>query len=497
MIFTKLGTLKCLKMKNLILVLCVIFTVHFFDAQVIKSKNQPRKYVVEYDKISSGDFKYKEVVYKKGVESEKSIDQPKLRYGDIVIFRSFNTNEFVFDMEIEESSVSSQEKSGLAQVIGGFSGLLSGAGGKLSSLTSLLGDHMGYSQPNAISIRDISIENKSEKMSRAEQLKFEYASSKFSLSNSFKEIQKGVESLEQGINVLTSESMTKNEIQLAFNQFSKNFDMYKLLKNLEEAESTLDELGDDLDEFRVTAFWDEENEKELLNMKHSFEMIQSFFEDQELGPFHLEDMERALAQMDFVIEKKILIEDEAETSGQSYKEFMIKFTDKNDYSTKMTRLERFPVVGAHLPTWTTGIVFLSPFSGIDEYTIQENSSYDSVLVSSSQNRGLKMSVGTSLVYEFLTTKIIVPNVNAGVAIGIDPDDSRFNITLGGGLRFRDFNLLSINAGISFTRVQRLNSNYVTGSWIANDEIPVNDNYEPDLFEGAFSPGYYFGLNIHF
>ena len=68
---------------------------------------------------------------------------------------------------------------------------------------------------------------------------------------------------------------------------------------------------------------------------------------------------------------------------------MIKFTDKNDYSTKMTRLERFPVVGAHLPIWTTGIVFLSPFSGIDDYTIQDNSSYDSVLVSSSQNRGLK------------------------------------------------------------------------------------------------------------
>ena len=108
-----------------------------------------------------------------------------------------------------------------------------------------------------------------------------------------------------------------------------------------------------------------------------------------------------------------------------------------------------------------------------------------------------MSVGTSLVYEFLTTKAIVPNVNAGVAFGIDPDDSRFNITLGGGFRFRDFNLLSINVGISFTRVQRLKSNYVLDSWIANDEIPSNDNYEPDLFEGAFKPGYFFGINIHF
>ena len=310
-----------MKMKNLILLIVVIFNVQFIDAQVIKSKNQPRKYIVEYDKINSGDFKYKEVVYKKGTESERVIDQPKLRYGDILIFRAFNANEFVFDMEIEESYLSSQEKSGLAQVIGGFSGLLSGAGGKLSSLTNLLGDHMGYDKPNAISSRDISIGNKSEKMSRADQLKFEYASSKFSLSSSFKEIQNGVESLEQGMKLLTSESMTKNEIQLAFNQFIQTFDMYKLLKNIEESESTLDGLEDDLDEFRVQAFWDEDNEKELLSMKHSFEMIQSFFEDQEIGLFHLEDMERALAQMDFVMEKKILIEEEAETSGQSYKEF--------------------------------------------------------------------------------------------------------------------------------------------------------------------------------
>ena len=110
-------------------------------------------------------------------------------------------------------------------------------------------------------------------MSRADQLKFEYASSKFSLSSSFKEIQNGVESLEQGMKLLTSESMTKNEIQLAFNQFIQTFDMYKLLKNIEESESTLDGLEDDLDEFRVQAFWDEDNEKELLSMKHSFDLI--------------------------------------------------------------------------------------------------------------------------------------------------------------------------------------------------------------------------------
>ena len=108
------------------------------------------------------------------------------------------------------------------------------------------------------------------------------------------------------------------------------------------------------------------------------------------------------------------------------------------------------------------------------------------------------SIGSSLTYEFAKDWALIPNINTGIAFGILEDgNNKFSITLGGGVRLRDFPSLSINAGLALVENQKLKPEYVVNSWIPSSDIPFNDSYEPDLFKRGFSPGYFFGLSIHF
>jgi hypothetical protein len=242
-------------------------------------------------------------------------------------------------------------------------------------------------------------------------------------------------------------------------------------------------------------------------------------EKQGINLHYLEELEEELKEMDFVIEHRFVIDEEVLSSDNSYQDFLITFSEKsdeeseddsssdyygyeetesNDELTKMARLTSFRVEGSNLPIWTTGITFVSPFSGINEFAIQDNNFYDSIRVTSNQDKRLMFSIGTSLMFEFAKDKALVPNVNAGIALGIlEDDNTKFSITLGGGFRLRDFPALSINAGIAFIENQKLKPEYVLNSWLPSADIPFNDSYEPDLFKRGFSPGYYFGLNIHF
>ena len=503
-------------MKTIFLVLSLCMMVsHAFSQQSKKeNKTKPKKYVAIFDKLAD-DFTFKEVKYTRGKEKEVSISKPKLKYGDILIIRAINTNEFVFDMEIQKSYLNATTTSGISQAVGGLTGLLSGVGsGKLFSAASLLGDHLSYSKPDPIS-RGVADEESAE-WTRAEQLEFEYADNKHLISSYFREIKLNLNSMSEGVSLLKNESMTKNELQLAYSRFLNDFDMHEMLNDIDEVNNLIENMELDMDDFRSQPFWDQSLEKEFLDIQHSLQRTTALIEDQGITRYHLMDKEEELRQMDFIIENRFLIDDEVLSSDNSFQDFLITFNERSDEGggveedfyydeetsneelTKMSRLVSFPVVGAHLPIWTTGVTFVAPFSGINEFNIQENDFYDSVYVSMVRNKRLIFSIGTNLMYEFVTEKALIPNVNAGIALGIlENDDRKFSFTIGGGVRLRDFPALSVNAGIAFIENQKLKDTYGLNKWISSNDIPTNEDYQLDLFERGFSPGYFFGLNIHF
>ena len=107
-----------------------------------------------------------------------------------------------------------------------------------------------------------------------------------------------------------------------------------------------------------------------------------------------------------------------------------------------------------VPIWTTGISFISPFSGINEFVIQDNDFYDSIIITSTQGKRLMFSIDPSLTYEFAKDWALIPNINTGIAFGILEDgNNKFSITLGGGVRLRDFPSLSFNAGLPLLKIK--------------------------------------------
>ena len=266
--------------------------------------------------------------------------------------------------------------------------LLGGAGGNLFSAASLLGEHLGYAKPGNISTAQ-NDENEAPAMpSKSDQLQMQFLESKHMISLYFESIQRDLNSLSSGVEIIKSETMTKTDMELAYKEFLNDFDLHKMLKNLNDVGGVMSDLKTDILEFREQEFWDDENEKQYLDIQYSLEKISSLIDQQGITLHYLEELQEELKQMDFVIEHRFIIDEEVLSSDNSYQDFLITFSEKtdeneddssddfyydemesNDELTKMTRLTSLELL---VPTCLFGRreFLLSPFSGITNLSLR-------------------------------------------------------------------------------------------------------------------------------
>jgi hypothetical protein len=64
--------------------------------------------------------------------------------------------------------------------------------------------------------------------------------------------------------------------------------------------------------------------------------------------------------------------------------------------------------------------------------------------------------------------------------------------VGGGLKFRKFQFISISGGLSFVQTPSIDEKYIENSFYTIGS--VNDE---DIWVKKFKLGYYFGININF
>ena len=80
-----------------------------------------KKYIVEYDRIND-NTKYYEMFYNQGEYTEKMIEKkPVLSRGDVVKFRSLNTNPLVLSFSVEEPEKLKQKEGNSKAILSGFS----------------------------------------------------------------------------------------------------------------------------------------------------------------------------------------------------------------------------------------------------------------------------------------------------------------------------------------------------------------------------------------
>jgi hypothetical protein len=484
----------------------IVFFILFWQGIAIGQK----KYVIVYDKLKDSVC-YKEMVYQYGKETPKDLyKKPKVKNGDLVIVRAQNVNEFVFDMQVDQIQETTNENSNPVEtLIQGFSGVLMEGPSALSGVISQLGGFLNSPpprfQPNGRGGTSLSIQQQ-------EYINNVYK--KIELTrNKLSESQYSLESLKNGLNLLKADTLPLKEMRREFSKFKEQFQMEMLVNNLDTIHeittevNSLAESNDSLPKEVVKEC------KKLQKFIHDFdqELIQHF--DTTSGETEGEVSEAInadlldicyakLEEATFEKEQSFIVADIG-NSSQEQAAYMMKFQYLNDspegnYSDNIQIVRKVELEAdyPHLPIWTTGINIVRPFNGTQDYNFKEFSEMgDSMMIVSNSYESFIFSVGTSIAYEFKTNKAIIPNVNAGMSIGIlERDDKPISFVLGGGIRFKSIPFFSLSAGISFTENTKLRDGFTSDNWMLT---PGNFTEEQSITKTTFSPGYFFGLSIHF
>ncbi|MDC0104867.1 hypothetical protein OAJ52_02705 [Bacteroidia bacterium] len=459
--------------------------------------NAQNKFIITYDKLQD-NFNFEKVIYKQGRESTVPIDKPKLSKNDVLIFKTINTNELVFDMDldfeendvIDENNLSGQLLNGFSS----FSGLLQGnLGAVIEELSSLL-----YYAPSPLNIT-----RSLEAMSEAELLNASLHKKTLKAYKLAENEMKDLIEFRSNISILSSEDKTLEEIKITLNDFKERFDSKLLIDRFQEIKALIDEIEVDMDSEYTT---NEElaSEIEVLNTK--IDKIEKIFNNPEspITKNTLNDIGNQLEGVDFIIAHKAIVESNRDWDDVGNIEYILSFRrkaedtpyDYDDDNIQMNRTISLKTDKPKLPKWTTGFAFLRPLVGTSTYRVEEDFFGDSMRITSLNDKSSIFSISTSLVYEFETETPISPNLSIGMAMGISEDrENSISLLLGSGLTFKKFPFISVTGGASFTQLDILKDTYLQNVWQEQSEEIYDD--QSLLYERKLKPGYYFGINIHF
>jgi hypothetical protein len=184
----------------------------------------------------------------------------------------------------------------------------------------------------------------------------------------------------------------------------------------------------------------------------------------------------------------ILIAPESDPIRKNFKQ-ELKLEDMNQvYS--ISKTVDFPIKHNVTMNWSTGFYSIGSFMERNTYFSKENPSMDSVTISETKLSRSLICIGSQMAFDFQGNKVITPSINLGAAVDFW-DDRDIHFLLGGGLKFKHFQYLSLSAGISFTRVNILNPSLQVGQTYKLENISGN------VQSKKYVPGYYIGLNISF
>ena len=473
---------------NKLLILLLVLSYHSLWGQ--------DKYLVEYDRIND-ETKYYSLEYEKGEYKETPLSKaPTVKRGDIIKFRTINTNPLVFNFDIEEpTEIKGNNESITVAVLGGFSGLMGELDGTIGGVSNELYG-LQRNTPDAVSFVDRGTEETS--VARKKSLE-QLISFHSHLKSTYGQLTKYHNSL----SAVKSTGLRKEEIIAALKFSVGNFDLknymetlrfldmeYDILKedpeltdsDLKEVEQTYLKLTTDLN----NSLADPQNAQELLGIVSAASFsretttVVSYKSGGNFGG-QLDRQDNNVSSLTFQLDYRGLSE-----TDYSYK-------DDNLIQSKTIDL---PAQSKSYFSWASGFLMVTPFDGFKNYALEEVG-HDSLQVVNGQDlSGSRFTIGTSLLFNFRSKSFIIPHLMLGSSIDFigesDWDNKSIHFLLGGGCKIKQFPYLSFSGGIAFCRNQELRSG------INMNEVYTDDpsGYIDDFTQKTFSPGYFFGININ-
>lgn len=461
-----------------------------------------KNYLIEYDKLDD-KLTYYSCNWVKGAQKKQQVDEIKLTQNDLVTFKIINVNNFIYDVAILNHEVELETKeSPFKAILGTFSGL---GGTAFSLLTSL-----GSNPPNPLAPSRGVDKQKAETQKRCSDILTE-------MHQTMTQMMKTYTSFEKTIMVKYAKNLTKEEIlaKLKMNSIqTSDLDM-------EESNAHLKELYDELNSMIESDLLDIDDPiwEEIDKVDGNYQKFSSICltEEGELEPYDLSEVISDVENASFSIEHRFLAKAFHEYGDvYSSNDFLIIFKEKQqsedgeDSQNSKIDFSKFlsiPIKQDYFPCWTLGTDFVMPLGGINDFIVAEipGDYYldipDSILVTSGSTKAIELAIGTKLLFDIPSkNRYFIPNAFLGMAIsGLNSEnnaDWKLNLMLGGGMSFKSFPFISINAGFVFSQQKVLDDDYVLDrTFVKPDEF---SEYSPDqsiLFKNKFKPGLFFGINI--
>lgn len=450
-----------------------------------------KNYTVEYDKLSDG-ITYYSSEWVKGQKVTQKVDQIKVDQYDIVNLRTVNVNPFVYDLEIVQEFIETEEKDNpLSTILKTF-----GAG--IPAL-NLLGS-LGGSTPSNLGGRGGSDEEKAYKENVYELVT--------DIHELLTEITASYVKVEQAESIKYSKTLTKeeilNELTFAFDKIDVG-DVSGKLNQLEVKNEALEALLDeDILDYEDDLWFDIDrvdnlNDKFDETFKDEYDVYKSINPGQII---------QEVRESEFVVEHIYKSMSHGYYQYES-NDYLMLFRDKSkgdDAESALVdhaKLISLDVKQPYKPYWSVGVDYVLPFAGRIEYVVTPvegdywEETPDSLRVSEGSASAMQLTIGTKLCFDIPTKNNFTPSAILGLSLGglnNISEDFNFNVLLGAGFGIKSFPYLFINAGISFSQLKLLKDGYRLNSTFVEPEEIIYSDYSP-LFENKFKPGLFFGISI--
>ena len=450
-----------------------------------------KKYLIEFDRINNTE-KYFELIYEKGKYNEILIKKPSLKKGDMVRFKGVNLNPFVFQMNITKPAVTKKGSVG-GNAIAGLSGILSNMDDINRDVLYQL-NRLDYYRP------DLPQQTRGEaSLSAEEMILMESKLKIFNFHTTLITAYKSLKAYQDASKVIYSKGLTKIEI------------IDKLKSSI--AENSTSDLGTQIRKIKQD-FSTLKNDPiisaaQLINLEDAYKVLIKEIDSSILSPMNANDLISTVEKVEFIQESTIIFGYNPDSYSEKFDlvntegtiDYSIEFNalnsdsrQPNDYHDGLMQNHTI-----HLPIqtpggfeWATGLYGIGVIGGISKFIL--NSDYDSIKITEEKTSPGFLTLGSSLLYNFPSSKSIIPHLLIGMSIGFGKKDVYpLNFLIGGGIKFKKFPFIGISSGLAFCENKKINNGLeLNKNYSINENIVNEDNF----YRRIYSPGLFVGININ-
>ena len=154
------------------------------------------------------------------------------------------------------------------------------------------------------------------------------------------------------------------------------------------------------------------------------------------------------------------------------------------------------------PSWSTGVFFISPFEGRNDFEKIYSYTNDSVMISNNNQKQFIPTLGSAVTFDLIGSKKTQLTGSLGGSINLfsftqdNEGTNMLNFFGGLGIKNKTWDYLSFSMGFSYSQSSVLKNNLEVNKWYSygshSYEKSVNDSYTKKVF----LPGLYFGLHFN-